>query len=202
MVNMLRAILFIITVRAMSATMENAMDNRDRIRRASRRLRYLLLSLLFIMPVVDGLVWLNINRFPEIIYKNILPYFVVPPLPFTARCLGFVVTLIPMGVAMCGAFYLMQLFALYEQGHIFMMDNVRCFKKLSYVLIWWFVAGILYNSLLSVALTLHNPPGQRIMILELSSSDLTALLLGGILAVIAWVMEEGRKLQEDQDLTV
>jgi hypothetical protein len=26
--------------------------------------------------------------------------------------------------------------------------------------------------------------------------------LGGILAVIAWVMEEGRKLQEDQDLTV
>ncbi|MDR3541664.1 MAG: DUF2975 domain-containing protein [Desulfosporosinus sp.] len=178
------------------------MDNRDRIRLASRRLRFLLLSLLFLMPVVDGLVWLNINRFPEMIYKNILPYFVVPPLPVPARCLGFVVAMIPIGVAMCGAYHLMRLFALYEQGCIFMLDNVRCFKKLSYVLIWWFVAGIAYNSLLSVALTLHNPPGQRMITLELSSSDLTALLLGGILAVIAWVMEEGRKLQEDQDFTV
>ena len=37
---------------------------------------------------------------------------------------------------------------------------------------------------------------------ELGSPDLTALLLGAILAVIAWVMEEGRKLQEDQDFTV
>ena len=62
--------------------------------------------------------------------------------------------------------------------------------------------GIIHRSLLSVALTLHNPPGQRIFTLDIGSPDLTALLLGNILAVIAWVMEEGRKLQEDQDFTV
>lgn len=48
----------------------------------------------------------------------------------------------------------------------------------------------------------HPPPGQRYFSLEFGSADLTALLIGGVLAVIAWVMEEGRKLQEEQDLTI
>jgi uncharacterized membrane-anchored protein len=116
--------------------------------------------------------------------------------------MGFLVTMMPAAVAISGAYYLMRLFHLYEQGQIFRPSNVQCFKKLSRVLIWWFAVGIIHRSLLSVALTLHNPPGQRIFTLGIGSPDLTALLLGGILAVIAWVMEEGRKLQEDQDFTV
>lgn len=103
---------------------------------------------------------------------------------------------------MVGVRCLMQLFRLYEQGKIFQPSNVHCFRQLSRVLIWWFVAGIVHRSLLTVAMTLHNPPGQRQISLDLSSADLTALMLGSILAVIAWVMEEGRRLQEDQDLTV
>lgn len=178
------------------------MQNRERIQRASKRLRYLLLTILWMMPVVNALAWLFMNRLPEAMYRHMLPYFVSVPLPVSARLMGFVVVMIPTGVAMFGVFYLMRLFQLYEHGQIFRLGNVRCFRNLSRVLIWWFIAGIVHKSLLSVALTLHNPPGQRMITLELGSPDLTALLVGGILAVIAWVMEEGRKLQEDQDLTV
>lgn len=178
------------------------MRNRERIQRASRGLRYLMLTIACLMPVINAFVWLFMNRFPEIIYRKILPYFVSVPLPISARLMGFMVVMIPTGVAMFGAYYLMRLFHLYEQGDIFKLANVRCFKNLSRVLICWFIAGIVHRSLLSVALTVHNPPGQRMITLELGSPDLTALLLGGILAVIAWVMEEGRKLQEDQDLTI
>ena len=178
------------------------MQNRERIRRAGRRLRCFLLAITCTLPVINALVWLFINRFPEIIFRKMLPYFVTMPLPASARIMGFVVTMMPTGVAMFGAYYLIQLFRLYEQGQIFRDSNVRCFKNLSRVLIWWFAVGIVHKSLLSIALTLHNPPGQRMITLELGSPDLTALLLGAILAVIAWVMEEGRKLQEDQDFTV
>jgi hypothetical protein len=178
------------------------MQNQERIRRASYRLRRLLLTVACAMPVTNALVWIYINGFPEIIHRKMLPYFVTLPLPATARFMGFLVTMIPTAVAMCGAFYLMRLFHLYEQGNIFRPSNVQCFKKLSRVLIWWFAVGIIHRSLLSVALTLHHPPGHRIITLGIGSPDLTALLLGGILAVIAWVMEEGRKLQEDQDFTI
>jgi hypothetical protein len=182
--------------------MEDSMHNRERIQRVSKKLHYLLLIILWIMPAVTALVWLFINRLPETMYRNMLPYFVSVPLPASARLMGFAVVMIPTGVAMFGLFYVMKLFQLYEQGQIFQLANVRCFRNLSRVLIWWFIAGIIHKSLLSVALTLHNPPGQRMLTLELGSPDLTALLVGVILAVISWVMEEGRKLQEDQDLTI
>jgi hypothetical protein len=178
------------------------MQNQERIRCASHRLHRLLLTIACAMPVTNALVWIYINRFPEIIHRKMLPYFVTLPLPVSARFMGFLVTMMPTAVAICGAFYLMRLFRLYAQGNIFRPSNVECFKKLSRVLIWWFVVGIVHRSLLSVALTLHNPPGHRIFSLGIGSPDLTALLLGGILAVIAWVMEEGRKLQEDQDFTI
>jgi len=178
------------------------MQNKERIQNASRRLRRILLTIVCILPVLDALVWLFMNKFPEMMWRKMLPYFVTMPLPVSARLMGFVVTMLPTGIAMIGGYHLMRLFRLYEQGQIFRDSNVRCFRNLSRVLIWWFVVGIVQKSLLSIALTLHNPPGQRMITVELGSPDLTALLLGAILAVIAWVMEEGRKLQEDQDFTV
>ena len=178
------------------------MHNKERIQRASRRLRYLLMVVFGAMPVINAFVWIFMNSFPEIMTSKMLPYFVHLPLPASARLMGFMVFMLPTGVAMTGAYHLMRLFELYERGEIFKLSNVHCYKKLSRVVIWWFVAGILCQSLLSVVLTLHHPPGQRMLTFALSSSDLAILLLGLILAVITWVMEEGRKLQEDQDLTV
>lgn len=178
------------------------MQNKAKIQRASRYLRYLLVAAACLIPVVNGLVWALINQMPELIQDRVISYFVTLPLPVSARIMGFAVTMMPAGVAMIGAWHLMQLFRLYELGEIFRTANVRCFKNLSRVLIGWFVVGIVHRSLLSVVLTLHNPPGQRYITFELGSPDLTALLIGSVLAIIAWVMDEGRKLQEEQDYTV
>lgn len=178
------------------------MHNRLRIQRASRRLRHLLIVVACLMPAINGVVWLYINQWPEVFQSKLIPYFVSMPLPLSARLMGFGITMLPTGIAMLGVFYLMRLFRLYEQGEIFRSSNVRCFRNLSRVLVGWFFIGILHRSLLSVVLTLHHPPGQRYITLELGSPDLTALLIGCVLAVIAWVMDEGRKLQEEQDFTV
>jgi hypothetical protein len=179
-----------------------AMENREKIQRASRRLRYLLSVAICLMPVINAIFWLNMNRMPDLVLRKIIPLAVTMPMPLISLVLGFLVTMLPTGVTMVGAYYLRRLFVLYEQGQIFLLANVLCFKKLSRVLIWSFAVGIVSSSLLSVVLSLPNPPGQRIVTVELNSSDLTVLLLGGILAVISWVMEEGRNLQEEQDLTV
>ena len=178
------------------------MHNIKRIQKASRRLRYLLMVVFWAMPVLNALVWIFMNRFPAFMTSEMLPYGATIPLPAPARLMGFLVVMIPTGVAMTGAHYLMRLFELYEQGAIFKLSNVRCYKKLSRALIWWFAAGVLCRSLLTTVLTLHHPPGHRMISFGLTSLDLTALLVGLILMVIAWVMEEGRKLQEEQDLTV
>ncbi len=182
--------------------MEQNKKDTARLQVVSRRFRLLFQTLMVLIPLTNGVFWIAVNHLPEAIQRECLPYADIFPLPWTALLLGFLVSMLPVGVSLYGVYCLRCLFGLYEQGQVFLAENVYWYKRLSRVLIWSFAAGILCRSLLSIVLTLHNPPGQRRVTLSLSSDDLSLLLLGGILAVIAWVMDEGRRLKEDADLTV
>ena len=178
------------------------MGDSSHIRLASRRLEIVFMIVFISIPVMNALVWLFINGFPDGMQKNILPHYARLPLPVQARLLAFIVSMLPSGIAMYGAWTMVRLFRLYETGQIFREANVCCFRDISRALMIWCVARFISEPLMSIALTLHHPPGQRMLAIGLRSVDITALLVGFVLAVIAWVMEEGRKLQEEQDLTV
>ncbi len=178
------------------------MDKSSHISRASRRLRLVFSLVLILIPSINILVWVFINGMPDEMQKEVLPHYVRLPLPVQAQLMGFIITMLPSGIAMYGVHTLVRLFRLYETGQIFREANVRCFRDISRTLIIWCVARFLSDPLMSVALTLHHEPGRRLLVIGLRSMDITALLIGFILAVIAWVMEEGRKLQEEQDFTV
>ena len=77
----------------------------------------------------------------------------------------------------------------------------------------WQLAGFCFSLLPLAALiyglsnmrklfSLGNPPGQRTLSVGFSSPELTTLVVAGIVFVIAWVMDEGRILTEEQQLTV
>ncbi|MFT5726535.1 MAG: hypothetical protein ACI8PB_000656 [Desulforhopalus sp.] len=51
-------------------------------------------------------------------------------------------------------------------------------------------------------LTMNNPPGQHVLAVTFQSADLTALIVGGILRVVAGVMENAQSLQEEAELTI
>ena len=178
------------------------MDNALHIQRASRRLRRVLTVILALIPALSALTWIFINVMPDGMQEIVLPRYARLPLPVSARVWGFIVSILPVSVAMYGTAVLIRLFGFYEKGQIFRLDNVRCFRSLSRVLLVWCAVKIVTGPLMSLAITLHHPPGQRILWVGLGSPDITALLVGFILGVIAWVMEEGRKLQEEQDYTV
>lgn len=176
--------------------------NTIRIRRTSQRLIRVLQFLMIAAPLVNCVIWVFMNQLLVPMQHEILPEYVRLPLPPMTRFLGWCVSLLPLIPFLYGCLTLIRLFRLYEQGQIFSNDNVRCFSKLSQILIAWCLAGILVDPLQSIALTLHHPAGQRILSLGLNSVELTSLLVAGILAVISWVMEEGRKISEEQELTI
>lgn len=178
------------------------MNDSMHIKRASRRLRAVFMAVFVLIPVINALVWTFINVLPGEMQKNIMPHYVTLPLPVMAQFMGFVISMIPSSVAMYGVWTLVRLFGLYEKGQIFREPNVRCFRDLSRALMIWCAARFVSDPLMSVALTLHHPPGHRLLVIGLNSMDVTALLVGFVLAVVAWVMEEGRMLQEERDLTI
>ena len=95
-----------------------------------------------------------------------------------------------------------RLFSLYAQGRVFGRENVACFRRMAVLLFWWVGAGLVYEPLMSLVVTAMNPPGHHLITLGISGLDLTALVTGGVLTVLARVMDLGRTLQEDQELTV
>jgi hypothetical protein len=84
-----------------------------------------------------------------------------------------------------GLILLNRLLSLYERGIFFAAGNVRCIKFLGLVIAGcWLVEAIL-------ELMAHQ-----------NKTDGTGLICGFLLVFIAWIMDEGRKIQEEQELTV
>ncbi|MCP4221111.1 MAG: DUF2975 domain-containing protein [bacterium] len=49
---------------------------------------------------------------------------------------------------------------------------------------------------------MQNPPGQRILRIGFGSDDITKLVIGLLIILVSWIMNEGRELQEEQQYTV
>lgn len=118
------------------------------------------------------------------------------------RLIGFALTLMAEMPVFLGLNSLRRLFLLYSEGTMFGERNVAALRNLGLSLIFFGVAQLLLNPLLSLALTFGNAPGRRVVTVGISSGVVVAAIVGGVLLVIAWVMDEARKTHEEQSLTV
>lgn len=178
------------------------MQPEARVQTMSRFLRIVFTIILIGIPLIQILFWIFFNQLPPEMIPRELPVAVKQNLTMMTRLLALAASFITTGVVMACVYQLIRLFRFYEHAEIFTEGTVGCLRTLGRLLIGLFVAGIIQQPLLSVALTLQNPPGQRMLTFGLNSDNITVLLFGGVVVLITWVMDEGRKLQEEQRLTV
>jgi hypothetical protein len=128
-----------------------------------------------------------------------LPAF---PLAWGTRWLGLAVSLIPLGATMLCLWWLVHLFGLFAAGEIFTGNTVKYIRRTG----WTMLAGValmpIHEVLLTLVLTMHNPPGERLITISLEPGDIRDLLVAGIIILVSWIMDEGRKLRETDELTV
>lgn len=176
------------------------MDGIERIKKASRRLRLFCTLLLWLTPVAVAINWVFIEDMP--LTQMNLPVPVNPDHPGWVFVLGFLVSMIPAGTAMYAFQKMRNLFGLYAQGIIFGARNVQCYRGLGWAAIYWVIAEFLSRPLHGIVLTWNNPPGQGLLVLSLDSNMIVGLFAGLAALTIAWVMDEGRKIDEEQALIV
>ncbi|MBN2683673.1 MAG: DUF2975 domain-containing protein [Pontiellaceae bacterium] len=175
------------------------MDNAENIKVVSHRLKLVCTCIIVILPVLSAAFWIFFNRVITAMPIP-LPAPVNGPLPALSRLLAFVVGMLPLSAILLGLANLARLFSLYERGHIFTEENVACYRRLGRLLLLWVALGFISRILMCLALTLHNPPGQRMLAISLQSSDFVGLFVGFTILTIAWVMDEARKLKDDLEL--
>lgn len=181
------------------------MEDNQRIRAVSRRFKKICTGLIILLPLIEAVFWIYFNQ----IYTQ-TPLGSMTPLPVhvdhdisaRSRFLAFLAGLPTMGATIFGLVRLKSLFQLYEDGLIFTELNVRCYRGLGRTLIAWAGCDVVRFSLLAIALTIENPPGQRVVTLGIDSGELAAVFVGLIVLLVSWVMDEARRLQEDQALII
>jgi hypothetical protein len=174
------------------------MDNSQRITIASRKLKKVCSGLIVLLPLVCILFWTFFNQINSGGFPMSLPVLVNHDLPALTRFLSFLSELIPLSAVIYGLLKLRALFMLYQNGKIFTEENVTCFRSLGRSLIAWMICDVIRNSLLSMILTMDNPAGQKILLVGLNPADFTGIFVGIVILIITWVMDEARKIQEEQ----
>ena len=180
------------------------MDNLSKINRFSKNIYLLLSFLMVVIPLYYILYWLFINYLPEtLINVNIKPTPLIPnELPIKLQIIGFITSLFPLSALIYLVTNIRKLFSFYKEGVIFSFEHVSLFKKTAKSLVSWVVLSIIYESAKSVIFSAGNPPGTRVLKVGFSSAEITTLLVGGVVFIIAWVMDEGRILSEENELTI
>ena len=96
-----------------------------------------------------------------------------------------------------GLWELKRLFEGYADGAIFTVGAARRLRRCGFAMLASAAKTGVAAVLLSLALSIDLPQGHRVLAVTLSSDDLAWLLVGGILLVIARVMEEAARLAEE-----
>ncbi|MEO5803964.1 MAG: DUF2975 domain-containing protein [Verrucomicrobiota bacterium] len=119
---------------------------------------------------------------------------------------------------------LARLFRFYERGLIFGADTIRCIKKLGLLCV---MGGLLLSTTAIMSHSTLGNMGRQGLIPKLTSTppavitttvthyrtgffsfdfgtgfDFGLVLAGIVIVLVAWIMDEGRKIQEEQELTV
>jgi len=176
------------------------MSDLERLSAISRLLGWVCLALVVLLPVSVVVVWLNFDVFGPsmadrlgITRSHALPEQLQP----VQMALGIGVMMVPAAVMAFGLWNLRQLFAGFGAGRIFTLENTRALRIFAWSAMAVIVVQFFTDGLLTVVLTLNNPPGQRVLALSLSTEQIIALFVGAVFVVIARVLEEGRKLADD-----
>lgn len=100
------------------------------------------------------------------------------------------VMLLPVAASLVVLWQVWRLFGQYRQGLVFGAAALRHLQHLAWGLVALAVVQPLARVLMSVAISLDNPPGHRHLVISFSSNDFALLLLALVFVAIARVMVE------------
>lgn len=110
---------------------------------------------------------------------------------------GAAITAIPVGVLLFGLWQVRALFADFAKGRVFTPAVAHRLRNFAACVLAQAILGPISSTALLLAFTFSNPPGGRQLGISLSVNDYLALIVGGVLLAIAWVMAEATRIADE-----
>ena len=107
------------------------------------------------------------------------------------------ITAVPVGVLLFGLWQVRTLFLNFVNGHVFTLASARLLRDFAGSVLAQAILGPVSSTALMLAFTLDNPPGARQLVITLSSQDYLALIVGGVLLAVSWVIVEATRIADE-----
>ncbi|MCP2604759.1 DUF2975 domain-containing protein [Candidatus Aminicenantes bacterium AH-873-B07] len=179
----------------------------NRIRNLSRIIR-IIGQVIFYLTLIGVIVALTILSFGskiDLIEKSARVYLFghkvgLFSLGTVEKILISLTILLTIGIYLFGLYHFIKLFKLFEKGEIFTEKTIHQFKMLGLACIFYFPISVVsqltkWYVVLSVKLDAH--PG-----ISQIFKDFDIFVVGIAVILISWIMNEGKKLKDEQDLVV
>ncbi len=182
----------------------------NRIRIASRLLQWMFVFCAFALVPIRIIGWMlydpalpiDEQAFLYGLTLSLNPGGIIGQIGLQQRLLAMAASSLPTALGVLIFAKLARLFSLYRQGQIFTAQVVSTIRYLGFTLIGAQFADFVFQALCSVALTWNNGKGHRQLSIGFGFPHCELLLVAAIVIFSSWVMDEGRRLQAEQDLTI
>ncbi|WP_421903302.1 DUF2975 domain-containing protein [Maridesulfovibrio sp.] len=178
----------------------------DKIKKMSIFLKYAFLLMLIAIPIFEFAGWILFDGDPESFFiSEFLLTFdpdYLAPLTDTQKALGLLVSIPYAGLGMYCCWQLVKLFGLYSQGLIFTADNSACYRRAAWALLIGEIVYPFTQTAVSYIATMNNAVGDRLICVGFDDTNIGNIVVACVILAISWVMDEGRKLQDEAELTI
>ena len=168
----------------------------DRVRRIARWVRAMALIGGIVLLVLGVTLWASPAWVAEVAASEAGVAMKSPVTP-AMQWGGALVGMVPVSLGLFALFQVWQLFGDYGRGAIFTPGASLRLRRLAWSLMGVAAAQVLARTAIGLVLTMNNPPGQKMLVIRLSSHDYVLLLFGVLLLAIAWVMVEATRLAQE-----
>jgi hypothetical protein len=171
----------------------------ERLRRLARWVRALAVTGAVTLPLGTLWVWSSPERIAHFVAANLGVNVATLNLAPSTRWLGVLVSLLPVAAGWFALLQIWRLFGGYGRGEVFTLEAIQRLRRLAMGLLAVALAQVVARSATGVVLTLHLPPGERLLVVGFSSHDYVLLVFGLLLWAIAWVMVEATRLARENE---
>jgi len=182
----------------------------NKIKRVSLFFRIIFQIIFIALPISLIASWI-VAPSELVLLMGFIKFNAIPPpysggilhqLSISEKIIGCLVSSIPMIIEMTILFFLIKLFKLYEKREIFSLRNVKTIRNIGYALLIAQLIDPIYQFVMGFVLTIHNPPHYHYAKITLDQTNIGVLLTALLVILISWIMAEGSKLREEQQLTI
>jgi hypothetical protein len=176
-----------------------AASPKERLRRMAAWMRLLIAIGAALLVLLPGWLWFAESSLLQQLARDLVPPSVQPQLTITPEVKRLAILSVSLGLAvgLYGLFQLWHLFGAYARGIVFGPAAITRLRKIGWAFLATAALRPATQTLVVLLLTLNNPPGQRHLVISLSSQDYLCLVIGGLLFAMAWAMVEATRIEQE-----